>query len=311
MKTVKVDKPTHGSLEWLKIRHRDEQGRIRFGASEAPILMGVSKFKDIVDLAIEKWADPEVKEQNEAMMRGHLLEPALLEYASTLLGEPVTTPEEMFVNERFIATLDGLVGDVIVEAKTTTFYSSDDVLPEDYYWQVIAQLACVPQATRALVVVLDKRMRFGYWEFYRSAVEDDITLLLDRAAEVGELLDKGEMPFDAEPTETQVKLLFPDPVGQIELTHDQVQVIEMWSAAKQALKESESVEQNYKDQVARMLGEAEEAHFCGQKLVTFKARKGVSRLDTKRLEQDHPDLVAKYKVTGQGTRILRTTLGGN
>lgn len=307
---TEIVKPTHGSLEWLQIRHRDEQGRVRFGASEAPTLMGVSKFNTIVDLAIEKWAEPSVKEQNDAMLRGHLLEPALLEYAATLLEQPVPTPDVMYPAGRFIATLDGLVGDTIVEAKTTTFYSSDDVLPEDYYWQVLAQLACVPSATRVLVVVLDKRMRLGYWEVSRDAVEDDIARLLDRADEVGDALDKGEMPEDAMPTEAQVKMLFPNPKGEIELTQVDVDIINGWNFAKAALKEAEAVEQAFKDQVARMLGEAEVGLFLGEKVVTYKARKGIERLDTKRLTQDHPELVAQYKVTGSSTRVLRTTNKG-
>lgn len=305
----KVAKPEHGSLEWLQIRHRDEYGRIRFGASEAPVLMGVSKYKNVIDLAVEKWADPEVKPQNEAMQRGHILEPALLEYASQLLNAPVVTPDEMYSVGRFIATLDGLAdnGETIVEAKTTTAYSSDDELPVEYYWQVIAQLACCPDAQRAIVIVLDKRMRFGHWVVERRFAENDIDLLLARADEVGDLLDDGTIPGEAEPTETQIKALYPTPAGEVEMTADQFQMFESWCILKKSIAEMEATEKHYRDKLAAMLADKDTATYSGQKVLTFKARKGSVRIDTKRLEQDHPDLVQQYKTYGGSTRILRTT----
>ena len=303
-----IPKPEHGSIEWHRIRHRDEQGRVRFGASEAPALMGVSKFSNVIDLAIAKLNEPEVSEPNEAMMRGNRLEPALVDYASELLGEKVQTPDEMFPMDRFIATLDGLTvgGDTIVECKTTTFYSSDDALPEDYYWQVLAQLGCCPWAQRVIVVVLDKRMRFGWWEVTRNQdIENDIDRLFYRAQEVAEYIDRGEIPQGIPLTETQVKTLYPDPFGEIELSMAEYDAVRMWLAAKEATKLAEEQEQALKDNVAGILGNAESATYAGHKVVSFKARKGMLRLDTKSLEKDHPDLVAKYKVMGSSTRVLK------
>ena len=82
---MQIPKPPHGSLEWHQIRHRDEQDRVRFGASEAPILAGVSKYETITSLALRKWSPPEVNEPNAAMMRGNILEPALITYAEQIL----------------------------------------------------------------------------------------------------------------------------------------------------------------------------------------------------------------------------------
>lgn len=302
--TLKYIKPEHGSLEWLQLRHRDEAGRVRFGASEAPILMGVSKFKSIVDLALEKWVEPEVREQNDAMKRGHRLEPALINYASELLGEKVTTPEEMFVCGRFIATLDGVneSGDIIVECKTTTYYSSDDPLPEEYYWQVVAQMACYP-VQKALVVVLDKRMRFGYWEVLRN--QDDIDLLHERADEVGETLDDHRIPGDLPLREEHVKALYPSPEGSVELGSSGPAMIATYLAAKENRINAEREEQASRDILANELGNAEFGLIDGMKVVSFKAQKGRVRFDTKALERDHPEIAAKYKVEGDPIRVLR------
>ncbi|GAA1333231.1 YqaJ viral recombinase family protein [Brachybacterium rhamnosum] len=47
----------------------------------------------------------------------------------------------------------------------------------------------------------------------------------------------------------------------------------------------------------------------GQLLVTWKANKPGRRLDTKALEADHPDLVARYKKTTPGAVVLRPVKG--
>ena len=37
----RIPKPPHGSVEWLNVRHRDENGKVTIGASEAGALMDV------------------------------------------------------------------------------------------------------------------------------------------------------------------------------------------------------------------------------------------------------------------------------
>jgi putative phage-type endonuclease len=308
---MQIPKPPHGSLEWHQIRHRDEQDRVRFGASEAPILAGVSKYETITSLALRKWSPPEVNEPNAAMMRGNILEPALITYAEQLLQQTVTTPDVMYANGRFIATLDGLTEDgaTIVEAKTTTAYSSDDELPEEYFWQVMAQFACVPDAHTALVVVLDRKMRLGSWIVTRSSHQEQIAELVLRADLVGAMFDCGELPSDAEPTESEVKQLFPIPDGQVELTPTEIGLLEEWDAWKQQREIAETQEQNVRDKIARILGANEIGTFGGVPVITFKTRKGVARTDMKSLERDYPEIVANYKTTGNTTRILRMTGG--
>ena len=227
-----------------------------------------------------------------------------------LLGQPVNTPDEMFTEGRLIATLDGITDDgrIIVEAKTTTAYSSDDPVPPAYYWQVQAQLACVPTATYGLVVVLDKRMRLGSWVVVRN--DADIAGLLLRADEIGDCIDARQLPVEAEPTEEQVKMLFPAPAGVVELPASAVALIDAWQAAKAARTDAEALEQQYRDRVAALLGEAESGTLDGRTLVTFKARKGSSRLDVRGLERDHPALVDQYRVQGAPTRVLRSYSDG-
>jgi hypothetical protein len=287
------------------LRQRDENGKVRFGASEAPTLMGVNKWATVTDLALSKWSEPEVSEPNAAMERGNILEPSLITYAGTLLEQPVSTPSEMYVCERLIATLDGITDDglTLVEAKTTTAHSCDDPLPQEYFWQVIAQFACVPTATAALVVVLDKRMRLGHWMVRRD--EAKIAELLERADEVGGYLDRRELPPDAPMGEKAAKVMFPDPEGEVELRSDTVDAIARYHHWRLVQEDAEARVQEARDEIAAALGKAAVGTVGGRSVVTFKARKGSRRLNTNALKAAHPDLVRQFMTEGGSTRIFK------
>lgn len=307
-----IPKPPHGSLDWLLVRHRDDDGRCRFGASEAPTLMGANPYASLIDLAIAKWSEPQESEPNAAMERGNVLEPALIAHAATLLGQPVTTPDVMYAEGRLIATLDGITDDgtVIVEAKTTTAYASDDECPAAYYWQVQAQLACHPTARYGIVVVLDKRMRLGQWTVVRSEI--DIAALMARADMIGDMIDRHELPNADELTEAQVKAVWPKPTGSVELPVGAVALIDEWQAHRAARMDAEEREQVCRDRLAAMMAGAEVGTVDGHAVLSFKSRRAVTRIDTKALERDHPSLVDEYRVPGVATRVLRafTERGG-
>lgn len=302
-----IAKPTHGSIEWLTLRQRDDNGRIRFGASEAPTLMGVNPFATLTDLALSKWSEPEINPTTPAMERGNVLEPALVAYASTLLNEDVFTPSEMFMTDRIIATLDGINADgsVVVEAKTTTSHSCDDPVPPEYFWQVCAQLACVPTAEQALIVVLDKRLRLGHWVVRRD--DAAIARLLLRAEEIGGFLDRRELPPDARVDEKAVKLLFPDPKGSVELSAAVLDAVDRWQRWRAEREAAEVREREARDEIAAALAGAEIGTVGGRPVVTFKVRKGAERLDVTRLRKDHPKLVEEYTTKASTTRVLRIT----
>jgi putative phage-type endonuclease len=303
--TMKIPMPTYLSPDWHQQRKRDEQGRVRFGASDAPALMGVSEYKTIADLLVSKTMDTTPSPTTEAQMRGHRLEPALLSYAEEVLRTPVFNPECWYTEGRFVATLDGLTPDnVIVEAKTTTAYSSDDSLPASYYWQVCAQFACVPEADTAVLAVLDKRMRFGHWVIDRY--QPDIDKLLEWADYVGSCFDRGLLPKGELLQEKHVKVLYPNPEGVIELDDDGFGLVAEYCQVKAKRETLETKEKDLRNLITAIMGNNDTATYNGNKVVTYKSRNGGSKLDTKLLEAEHPELVAQYKRLVTTTRVLRT-----
>jgi hypothetical protein len=149
-------KPPHGSMEWLKARHRDEEGNPRISASEAAAVHGEHRFISKYGLAVAKMADePVVTETNRAMERGNRLEATLLEWLGDEIGIELIEPSVMYAIENsgspMVATLDGVDKEsylkgfcqpkVVAEIKTYN-REWDGVLPRYWYWQGVHQAIC-------------------------------------------------------------------------------------------------------------------------------------------------------------------------
>lgn len=305
-------KPLHGSPEWLRARQRNSEGLFRFGASEAPTLMGVNPFGNLVDLFIEKHDPDPISIRSKAFHRGNVLEPALVGEAGREYGFEPVVPEVMFTNGRLIANLDGaddaLNPTRIIEAKTSTWYDTNDDLPEPYYWQAVAQLATT-EADSVIVVCLDRRQTIGFWTVERDEHDLSIHHLLDRATEIGELFDASKLPDEIQPTQEQINRLYPDPSGDIHLDDDQVQIVRDWQAAKEELKKYEQREEELRNIVASMIGEHEYAMYDGMPVLSYKSRKIGRRFDATRFREQQPELYEAYLKDGGTTRVLRTMKG--
>ena len=130
------------SDEWLQLR------RTKIGASDAPIIMGVSPWKTPFQLFVEKTMG-ETTPMNSSMKRGRDLEyKARLEFEKAI-GIPVE-PQVKFHPEFdwMMASLDGesLDGEIIVEIKCPNkkdhATAMDGRIPEKYFPQMQHQM-CV------------------------------------------------------------------------------------------------------------------------------------------------------------------------
>ena len=304
-------KARYGSIEWLEQR-RTQNGGTVFGASEIPALMGVSPWDTLADLVIKK-VNPEFSSSsNDATMRGHILEPALMEYARRNYGE-VVLPDVMYQNHRIVATLDGIQFDEngeplrTVEAKTTTAYALSDPLPITYFWQAQAQMDAVG-CDETVVVCLDKYMRLGFWTvpFDKMAVDD-----MRRQAElIGDKIDRGVIinELDEALTSHQIQLLFPKPEGERELTGDEIMAIDEWRAYKEQLKLVEEAEKIARDRVTYILKDVQVGTYNGQGIISYKRQTRKGSIDIERMLNHHPELsalAAQYRKPDTGFRVLR------
>ena len=302
MKTI--PKPEHGSLAWQQVRHRDPDGKCIIGASEVSVVMGDNPYETPADLAIRKLSPPQVTETNDAMMRGNVLEPSLLQYAINELDESFYLPDEMYANGRVIATLDGRSrtnSQLLLEAKTNNRFALGSELPLGWWWQAQAQMFCTG-ADEVVFVILDKHLRLGFDRVVRAP--EMINFMQEQVEEFCSYIDQDRMPPLLPLTASQVGLLYPTPTGETDLGSDAIALIAEWGAIKTAINDLEQQEKAVKDALAMRMLDADFGCVDGQRVLSFKSQKS-SRLDQKALLAEHPELGDKY-ISTTSFRVMRT-----
>lgn len=291
-----IPKPAHGSIEWLRLRHRNANGDCIVGASEVSTIMGCNPFQSLSDLAVRKTLEPTVGEQNDAMVRGNVLEPALVQHASDVLEQRLHTPDFMYSRGRIIATLDaqGIDNpDLVVEAKTTNSWASGDAFPDSWFWQAQAQMYCTG-APKVVFVILDRHQRlvFEFVESNKHAHDD----MWDKVEAFCSAIDRGEIPESETLTAPMVAELHPQSAGEVELDHSAIALLAQWQGVKESISLLEKEEKQLKDALARTLLDREYGTVAGRRVLSFKTQE-TRRLDSKALAQDYPDIADAYMKT--------------
>lgn len=312
-------KPEHGSLDWLNIRHRDTEGRVTFGASETGALMGVSEYTTLADLCISKLQPPVEREPEPQMIKGLIFEAPLLAEAGRLLGLEVTTPNFMYRQGRFTATLDGLAYQPddydtpqrIIEAKVTAAYTvaTADDLPRSWVMQGHVQQWIM--GLPVTFVVFDKRQHINLVEMpFDEGLMDTI---LNVADIVGADLDTGAMPDYAykQMTADQIQALYPVKESR-SITADDALVNDVFDleTTRNQIKQLKEQESELVDAIARALGDADEiTDAAGFTMLTWRQQKGRQSFDAKAFQLAHPDLFAQFLKEGAPFRVMRLGKG--
>ena len=307
-----IPKPIHGTQDWLNLRHRDHNGNVIFGASEAGALMGVSEFTSQLDLAVSKLSPPVVTPPTAAMIKGIIFEPALGEYASRELGMQLITPDEMYLKGRWIATLDFVnQHDAhIVEAKVTSAYAIDSAedLPASWIMQGHVQHWCTGYSVS--FVVFDKRQRLVLVDMpIKRELIDELNYASE---ELGEFLDQGVIPEQYREwlTAEQIQGLYKPAAGTtIEADEELVNWITDYETSRKMRMDAEKAEKFAKDMIAQRMLDAESVVSNGFTVLSWKQQKGRTSFDQARFEAEHPDLYSKYLKTGSPIRVMRLGKG--
>lgn len=171
------------SQEWLDARKKYRT------ASEAAIVLGISPFTSIADFKLIKAG---VKQQyySAAMKQGHDLEYRVRQLSNRHFG--LDFKDECWVNADYMASLDGIDGDTLVELKVSdrTYRDlKDGITPEYYYAQVQQQLFCSPAEIGYIVAYSPKEDDIAVSE----RIELDWTFM-QRVAEAWERFDEMDVP---------------------------------------------------------------------------------------------------------------------
>ena len=171
------------SQEWLDARKKYRT------ASEAAIVLGISPFTSIPDFKLIKAG---VKKQyySAAMKQGHDLEELVRRDANKYFARDFK--DECWVNGEYMASLDGIAGDILVELKVSdrTYRDlNDGITPDYYYAQVQQQLYCSPAKYGYIVAYSPKADDIAVSDL----IELDFTFM-QRVAEAWDRFDEMDVP---------------------------------------------------------------------------------------------------------------------
>ena len=96
-----------------------------------------------------------------------------------------------------------------------------------------------------------------------------------------------------------------------ELTVDEHSWVRDLADARDLKKQAETIEKAARDQLARIMLDAEIATLNGVTVLSWKEQAGRATVDLASLKQDHADLVATYTKQQQPIRVMRINTKGN
>lgn len=313
-------KHKHGSAEWLHDRYRTKDGRAAFGFSDAPALVGVSPYKTPAQLYMEKFTGPIVVEENWAMRKGNLMEPLWIEEAGRRFGVELITPDVVYTEGRWVGSLDAVPAsswekpEFIGEVKTTAKYIVNDASDLPAEWLAQGHMQAYIVKCPVYFIVFDKQQNFNiiempYNEDYARQIDEQAELFGSMVDSQQEITDELIAQLDA----SAIADLFPvsEEKKQVELTQDAENWLFLLDVAREMKVQAEEQEKMAKDNLARLLLDAEVGTINGVPVVSWKQSAGKESFDTRQFKADHPDLAQQYVKQGKPFRTMRKLKGAS
>lgn len=299
--------------EWLELRRRG------IGGSDAAAIAGLNPYRSPWAVWLEKTGQIKPEEPSEAAYWGTRLEGVIAEEFAKRTGLTVERVPAMLrhpEHEWMIADIDGLVVTPsgaqagVLEVKTAGGRHEDEWadgrVPEAYMIQGMHYLAVtgLPRVWFAALI--------GGQRFLVRVVERDeelIAALIRIEADFWRRVQALDPP-DPSGSERDAELLarlHPEArdEAQVVLPDDARDLLDELLAAQAALRMAEERVRWAENRLKLLMGDAATAVWRGQPVVVWKNVTSM-RIDTKRLEAEHPELVAQYRVPSVTRRFLLT-----
>ena len=309
-----VDTKALDRSAWLNVR----KGGI--GGSDAAAAVGLNPYKSQLALWMEKTGRDGSPEATDAapdldspLHWGTVLEPLVAEHYARKTGNRVRRVNAILQHRDYPWMLANLDREVmgndevqILECKTAGLFGArlwKDGVPEYVQLQVMHQLAVTGQRAADVAVLL------GGHELQVHRIERDevmIEQLITLERQFWDYVEKDiPPPADGSDSADQaLRMLFPQDDGEtLDLSHDAglSQAFADLQQVRKTLDEAKKAELRLKHRLQQAMGTATLATFPSGSL-SWKQTAPVKRLDTKALQQDHPELVAAYLTSVPGSR---------
>ena len=282
--------------EWLEWRRKG------IGGSDAAAVAGLSRYRTPIQVYMEKLGMIEPPEENEAMYWGKKLEDVVAEEFSQRTGLKIRRRNAILLHPEYpfmLANVDRFIVDKSegLECKTASAYKADewdgDKIPWEYEIQCHHYMA-VTGYNAWWIAVLIGGNRFVYKRIERD--EEIINNLIKIESDFwnNHVLKQIPPDPDGSPASTElVKQLYPESNHQeIDLPSSVERLIEQYQQAAEEEKAAAERKEAAANNIKMLLGEYEVGRFRDWK-ITWKTITS-SRIDTKRLKAEMPDVYAKF-----------------
>ena len=303
-----IDKLSYS--EWLQVR------RSGIGGSDAAAALGLSPWKSALELWQEKtYGQSQLRQENEAMIWGRLMEPVITREFVRRTGKNVTPMRSMLQAADWpwmLADLDGLIEDPqrgtgVFEVKTASAFKQDewteDRCPDTYMLQ-LAHYMAVTGLSYAVICVLIGGNKLQWVtvdrdeELIASLVELEHRFWnhvltqspppVDGSTACAEMLSR-KYPSSSNPA----PLILPVEADSWIQDYLQAKLEEDTAAERKRLAEN---------RIKEVMKEHERSTSPGGKQVTWKTVQS-SRIDSARLKKEEPALYEKFATTSATRRF--------
>ncbi|OXM17344.1 YqaJ viral recombinase family protein [Paenibacillus herberti] len=295
--------------EWLKLRQAG------IGGSDAAAVAGMNPWKSPVGVYLEKTGQIVPEVAGEAAYWGNQLEDVVAREFATRSGFKIQRSNKLYRHKDhpfMLGNVDRLITDGskrrgILEVKTTNAFAGDDwegnKIPDHYALQLQHYMA-VLGLDYGFFAVLIGGNRFEERYVERDKTVIDALISIEKEFWEQNVL-KGIPPVvDGSGASTDLlNYLYPTSRPEHTVQLATMDMIEELQAAQAASKTADERLEAAKNIIKSEMGEAEAALFNGEKVVTWKSNES-TRLDSKALKAEHPEIYEQYARTSSSRRFL-------
>lgn len=279
------------------------------GASEAAAACGLSPWQSPLELFLRKTGRAPAQEETLPMRVGQALEPVVLAALEDRTGRIVADRQRRLVDPALPwrwATIDGMTGDALVEAKTAGSLDGwgedgSDQIPLHYVLQCQHALACTAGVNLVLVPVLFFAREYRCYEIRR----DDalIAALTEKETAFWQRVLTDQPPEAV--TSADVRLRWPTDTGaRVVASGDILDTLAALQRARAERKAAETSEDELAAEIQKYMADAATLLMPdGTVAATWKAQTSMS-LDQKALKAALPSVAAEFTRPRQ-SRVFR------
>ncbi|NBV72337.1 MAG: hypothetical protein EBR60_09925 [Burkholderiaceae bacterium] len=304
----------------MLINHDFSVDRSKYiGGSDIGALLGLSRFRSPLEVWMEK-TGKEVKRFDSLPLRfGSFAEEFVASEYSRATGFELIHDESIYIHpehdfmsahvDRFVLENGDPSPARILECKTANPFSSgewgeigSDEVPLSYLCQSIWYMA-ITNINKVDLAVLFGNSDFRIYEITRD-LELESTILEKANLFWSECVAKDIPPPAQSEADCQALFSKGDPAKTIEAKTETWALAQRLQLLHNEIDIREEEISTIKQSIMSQMGEAETLTYEGKVLATWKAPKPSFRLDSKRLELDHPEIATNYKTAVQNSRRL-------